>query len=222
MGMLLPAEEPEAGPWRTVPIAELAGLVVAAAGGHHGRPAVVAVDGRGASGKSTLAARLQAAVPRSAVVHTDDIAWHHSFFGWTELLTTGVLEPVRRGEGVRYRPSAWDERGRRGAVEVPSGRDLLLVEGTGAGRRALSPYLDAVVWVQSDLAEAERRGLVRDLAGGDQGSLEETVAFWHEWMAEELTFLADDRPWERACVVVAGTPPSPCSGDQVVLSPPAR
>ena len=117
----------------------------------------MAVDGRGASGKSTLANRLCAAVPACTVVSTDDVAWYHSFFGWAELIATGVLEPARRGESVSYRPPAWQERGRAGAIEVPAGRQLLLVEGVGAGRRELTDLLDAVVWVQSDFAEAERR-----------------------------------------------------------------
>jgi hypothetical protein len=60
--------------------------------------------------------------------------------------------------------------------------------------------IDAAVWVQSDWVEAERRGLVRD--GGDT----EAIQNWHAWMSEELSFLAADRPWERAIVVVSGTP----------------
>ena len=63
--------------------------------------------------------------------------------------------------------------------------------------------LDAVVWVQSDMAEAERRGIERD--GGYQAA----VSFWHLWMAEELPFMARQRPWTRANVIVAGTPRVP-------------
>jgi hypothetical protein len=37
-----------------------------------------------ANGKTTLAARLQDVVKGSAVVHTDDIAWWHSRFGWVQ------------------------------------------------------------------------------------------------------------------------------------------
>jgi len=37
-------------------------------------------------------------------------------------------------------------------------------------------------WVQSDMAEAERRGIEHD--GGDTAA----VSFWHLWMAEELSF----------------------------------
>jgi hypothetical protein len=56
------------------------------------------------------------------------------------------------------------------------------------------------VWVQSDAVEATRRGIVRN--GGDARA----AAGWADWMAEELPFIAADRPWERAVAVVAGTP----------------
>src|SRR5580698_5431215 len=91
------------------------------------RPVVLAVDGRSSSGKTTLAARLRDAVPGSAVVHTDDIAWWHSRFDWADLLTDGVLIPVRAGRPVSFRPPQWEERQRDGAIEVPAGCPLLIV-----------------------------------------------------------------------------------------------
>ncbi len=181
---------------------------------------MVAIDGRSAGGKSTLAERLHQAVPASVVVHTDDVAWNHSFFDWADLLAREVLEPVRRGRAVRYRPPGWVAHERPGAIEAPAGLDLVLVEGVGTGRDELENLLDAVVWVQSDFAEAERRGIVRDIAQGVNGNAEESTAFWHEWMAEELDFVERQRPWERACVVVAGTAVMTCDDDQVALAPP--
>lgn len=216
----LPAGEPAAGPWRVVPLAELVRLLAQAAGQPVGRPRVVAIDGRGAGGKSTLADFLHGAVPASTIVHTDDVAWHHSFFDWADLLANEVLEPVRRGEAVRYRPPGWETHNRSGAIEVPSGLDLVLVEGVGAGRRELAHLLDAVVWVQSDFADAERRGIARDIAQGVNGNAEESTAFWHEWMNEELAFVQRQRPWERACVVVSGSSPEAHATGQVVLAPP--
>lgn len=91
-------------------------------------------------------------------MHTDDVAWHHPFFGWTELLADGVLRPARDGLAVSYRPPAWDERGRLGAIEVPAGTHWLVVEGVGAGRRELAGLLDAILWVQTDVEAAEQRG----------------------------------------------------------------
>ncbi len=168
------------------------------------RPRVVAVNGRSGSGKSTLADRLAGAAG-GAVVHVDDVAWHAPMFGWSALLAEGVLEPVRRGEAVSYRPPAWEVHGRGGAIEVEA--SLVVVEGVGAGRRELAGLIDVLVWVQSDFAEAERRGIARDVASGVNGDAEATTAFWHEWMASEIPFLERDRPWERADFVVAGTSP---------------
>ena len=185
--MDLPDGEPDCGPWRAVAVTELYAAL--------GRPRVLAVDGRSGSGKSTLVARLAATVPSTAVVHTDDVAWHHDFFDWADLLLDGVLVPWRAGRDVAYRPPPWEVRSRPGAITVPSGAPLLVVEGVGAGRRAFAPYLDALVWVQTDRAVATRRGLERD--GRD-------VAFWDEWEARERPFLAADRPWARADLVVNG------------------
>ncbi|MEF2276872.1 hypothetical protein V3W47_01085 [Deinococcus sp. YIM 134068] len=133
-------------------------------------------------------------------MHTDDIAWHHAFFDWATLARDGVLIPVHGGQAVRYRPPAWDARGREGAIVVPSGCPLVVVEGCGAARRELMPWLDVVVWVQADIEKAKARGLVRD------GGTAEVEAFWDEWMAEEVPFFAQERPWERADVIVSGIP----------------
>ncbi|MFD0481733.1 uridine kinase [Kineococcus sp. GCM10028916] len=223
--MTVPAVEPAAGPWAPLDLGDLLRRVLAPVAPRNG-PVVLAVDGRGASGKSTLTDRLVTRAVaeglRAGAVHTDDVAWNHSFFDWADLLRDGVLVPARRGEGVRYRPPAWPVHGRDGAVEVPQGTDLLVVEGVGAGRRELSEFLDVVVWVQSDFAQAERRGIARDTASGVNGDEAGTIAFWHQWMDEELRFLAADRPWERADVVVAGTPVIPLRPHEVAVSVPGR
>lgn len=59
MTMSLPAGEPAAGSWQAVRTSELMQLVAAAAKVRCGRPRVLAVDGRGGSGKSMLAERLR-------------------------------------------------------------------------------------------------------------------------------------------------------------------
>ena len=166
------------------------------------RAVVLAVDGRSSSGKTTLATRLRDAVAGSVVVHTDDVAWRHSRFGWADLLMNGVLTPVREGQPVTFRPPAWTEYRREGSIEVPAGCPVLIVEGVGAGRRESAHLIDALVWVQSDDGEAEHRSLAR--VGGLGGP--PTVRHWLEWMAEEVPFLAGQRPWERADLVVCGTP----------------
>lgn len=189
--------------WQRVPWAELTDALMAPARSRaaaEGRPVILGVDGRQGSGKTTAADSLAAAVPGAVVVHTDDVAWWESFFGWDHLLAAGVLLPVRRGQDVCFRPPAWDRRGRPGSIDVPASAPLVVVEGVGATRRGLTTLLDAAVWVQADHDEATRRGIDRD------GGTLEAAAFWAEWAAEEERFLAADRPWERATVTLCGTP----------------
>ena len=203
---LLPDERP-AGPWRTLSTPAVVDAVLAVTGDAH--PAVVAIDGRGASGKTTrtdaLLADLAGRGTAAAAVHTDDLAWHEPFFGWGHLLRAGVLEPAKRREVVVFTPPAWEPRGRTGSVDVPAGTEVLVVEGTGAYQRDFDHLYDAVVWVQSDVDEAERRGIERDVASGVNGGRERATAFWHEWMAAEVPYLAEQRAWDRADLTVAGT-----------------
>jgi hypothetical protein len=215
----LPPEEPAAGPWRVEPVVAVAATLAGRPTAPDGRPAILAVDGRSSSGKTSLSRRLAEAVPGAAVVHTDDVAWWHAAFDWAGLLAGGVLEPVRAGRAVAYRPPVWDLRERPGAVTVPAGISLLVVEGVGSSRRALAHLLDASVWVQSDLDEVDRRNAARVQAG------EISPAGFDSWMAEEFPFLAADRPWERATLIVAGTPPLPHDpGTELVVAdpPPVR
>lgn len=182
-----------------------------------GRPVVLAVDGRSSSGKTTLAARMRETVAGSVIVHTDDIAWRHSRFGWADLLIKGILMPVRQGQPVAFRPPRWAEHGREGSITVPAGYPLLIIEGVGAGRGETSDLIDALVWVQSDQRETERRSLAR--VGQPGGSL--TVRQHREWMVEEVPFVAAQRTWERADLVVSGTPEIACDPrTDIVVAPP--
>ena len=209
---ILPVE-PGFGPWRLMPVEDLALELVEFASPVERAVGIVAVDGHSASGKTTLAAALAGTLPNSTIVHTDDVAWHHSFFDWTPLLIDHVLEPAGRGVAVAYRPDAWKDRGRDGAIHVEPSTEWLIIEGVGAARRELAPYLDAAVWVTSDPIVARTRGISRD--GGDAAA----QAFWDEWMAEEVPFQAEHQPWERAAFVVNGTTQPLLDGHVLVTEP---
>jgi hypothetical protein len=159
---------------------------------------IVAVDGGSAAGKTTFARRLAATLGAS-LVHTDDVAWWESFFGWSPLLIDGVLEPLLAGRSVRFRPPAWEQRERDGAIVAEPGR-AVVIEGVGAGRRELTSYLDHLIWVDTDRRSAFERGLARP---------GEDPVFWREWELAEEEHLDRDRPWTRADLLVTNDPPAP-------------
>lgn len=208
--------EPPAGPWRRASIAELLTLLGFLNTTANAAPLtrIVAVDGRGGAGKTTLTERLEAAVPGSVTVHTDDIAWNHSVFDWADLLVEEVLAPARRGRAVDYTPPGWLRHGRLGTVAVPAGVPAIWVEGCGSARRELRDHIDAAIWLQSDRTTAEQRLIERDGAEKTRNDLA-------EWLPEELPFYLDQRPWHTVDVIVAATPVlDHDTHTEVVLAPP--
>jgi hypothetical protein len=226
MALRLAPEEPEAGPWRVELLSTVANTVTRRRPdrGSCGRPAVLAVDGRSNNGKTTAAARIREMVPGAVVIHTDDIAFEHSRFGWADLLMDGILVPVHEGRAVSYRPPRWDEHGREGSIEVPAGCPLLIIEGDGAGRWEVSHLIDTLIWVQADEREAARRSAARvanppeaDLVNKaiDGAPIDE-----EGWMAEEIPFNAAQRTWERADIIVCGTPEIPHDPSTEIVTAP--
>ncbi len=208
MTLQLASEEPEAGPWHVEPLAALAQVIIERGPSQDvsGRPLILVIDGRSNNGKTTLAGRIGAAVAGSVVIHTDEIAWRHSRFGWADLLIDGILAPLHEGREVSYRPPRWVEHRRDGSLDVPPDCPLVIIEGDGAGRREVAHLIDVLIWVQSDEREAERRILCRI---GKPGEVPTMLAH-REWMAEEIPFNAAERTWERADIIVCGTPEVPC------------
>lgn len=159
-------------------------------------PTILAIDGRSASGKTTFAKRISGAL-NAPLVHTDDVAWHHSFFDWWPLMLEQIIVPFRAGRTIDWTPEAWTAQGREGSIMVPQS-SILILEGVSATRLELSQQIDLPIWVETDLQIAEIRGLERDGPDGRD--------FWFEWQASERPFLERDKPWDRAKLIVDGAP----------------
>ena len=154
---------------------------------------LIGVDGHAGSGKSTFAARLAEAAGGAPVMHLDDLATHDELFDWMPRLATQVLEPLARGSDGRYRPYDWTRR-RFSAARSLRHSPVVLIEGVGAGRRALRPFLARLLWMDRDAAGSWQRGRLRDGP--------ELSGFWDGWTrAEAVHFAADpSRPFADALV----------------------
>ncbi|ELP70400.1 uridine kinase [Streptomyces turgidiscabies] len=158
---------------------------------------LIAVDGHAGSGKTTFTGRLAAALGGAPVLHLDDIATHDELFEWTGRLADQVIEPLRRGESASYAPYDWTSR-RFGPPRTLRAAPVVLVEGVGAGRRAVRPFLARLLWMELPGEDAWARGRSRD--GAEQSE------FWAEWVgAERRHFAADpSRPFADLLVRQCG------------------
>ena len=154
---------------------------------------IVAVDGPGGAGKTSLAEWLAAQLD-APVVHTDDFAsWENPVEWWPELIAH-ALEPLAAGEPARYRPTSWGAEQREPLVIEPA--EFVILEGVTASREAFRPYLAYSIWIDTPRGLRLKRGLDRDGA--------EALDEWEKWIAGEDRYVARERPAERADCVLRG------------------
>lgn len=123
---------------RLEPYEELAGRILARPPAAGLPTRIVAVDGRGAAGKTTFAARLTAALGHAPVVHTDDV---HARVGhpWWPTLEAEVLGPL-----------------------AAAGPEVLIIEGVSSSRRAIADRLTYAIWLQVATGPRLARAIERD------------------------------------------------------------
>jgi uridine kinase len=157
------------------------------------RTRIVAIDGPGGAGKSSLAVYLARELG-APIIQTDDFAsWDNSLEWWPDLLET-VLRPIAAGQPVRYMPTSWGAPAKTQVVIEPG--DFVLLEGVSASREAFRPYLAFSIWVETPREVRLRRGLDRD---GEQARED-----WERWMAEEDAYVERERPADHADLVLSG------------------
>jgi len=165
---------------------------------------IIAIDGRGGAGKSTLARSIAAAIPGAQHFEFD---WFHrpqiEITGDQRYdlarLTHEVIDPFRKGQRdfvlKRYNwgylsgsPDGFaDEPIRARDVEV------VVLEGCGVLNPTLSEHYDLRIWVDTPPSEALQRGMQRDIEeyGLDPDRVEAAWAEWSAW--EQVSLKADDR-----------------------------
>lgn len=158
---------------------------------------LIGVDGHAGSGKSTFAGLLADALDGAPVLRLDDIASHEELFGWTGRLLDQVLLPLGRGERAFYAPYDWRARDFGPLRPLPPA-PVVVVEGVGAGRRALRPYLALLLWMELSANASWSRGRARD--GAEQRE------FWDGWVGAEQRHFAGDpsRPFADLLVQERG------------------
>ena len=129
-------------------------------------PAILAIDGRCGSGKSSLGRMLEE-VFSCALVHMDDyyMPFEKRSQNWMEIpggnmdlerFRAEVLEPARRGKDIRYRPYSC-QKGRIGEERRLPKTSLLIVEGSYSHHPMLREYYDRTIFLTCEKEEQVRR-----------------------------------------------------------------
>jgi uridine kinase len=167
---------------------------------------IVLIDGRAASGKSSLAAALKNQLfkeleqaPR--LVHMDDLypGWEGLIAG-SHYLNQQILQPLKLGKTASWQLWDW-EKAQRGRSDEPgngwrefAGGTPLIVEGCGSLSRVSSELADYRVWIETEKQVRQQRWLDRD---GEKFN-----EFWHIWAAQEDEFYQQEKSSQLADLVI--------------------
>lgn len=156
---------------------------------------VVLIDGRSASGKTTIADQLQRklfkdgeTLPR--VVHMDDL-----YEGWNglqaghDLLLRQILRPVSERRRANWQQWDWALDARNEWREFEGGTPLI-IEGCGSLSQVTAPFSNLTLWLEAEDSVRQQRWV--DRAGHDHDE------WWPVWAAQELEFYARERSSEIA------------------------
>jgi uridine kinase len=153
----------------------------------------IGVDGKGASGKTTLAARIASALPGSVVVHIDDFA-RPDVRGWErDRFIAQVLEPLAAGRPACYQ--RWDFETDTGAEwhVVPAGVPVI-VEGVSSTDVRLGVPWDFTIWVE--VPYEVRLACARERDG--EARMERWLT---DWMPSEDAYEAEQHPQQRVDLI---------------------
>jgi para-aminobenzoate synthetase len=173
---------------------------------------VVAIDGHGTAGKSTIAVCIAGATG-AALVHTDDfflpqpaslsgqpsrIRSLGQYYDWRRIRGQ-ALEPLRASRSAKFRCFDWSRGTGLGGVATVRPSDLILLEGVFSAAPELSDLVDRSVLV--DTPEHERlRRLHAQVAPGDWDA---------DWLAAQQSYFGRTRPAASFDLVVSGISPGP-------------
>jgi uridine kinase len=162
------------------------------------RTVLVGIDGRGGSGKTTLARELATLLPDVTVVQFDDFyratdernltaaggGEVGGSFDWRRVRDQ-VLQPLADDEATRYQRYDWDSDA-LAEWRLISASGIVIVEGNYSTRQELHGYYDVTIWIDTPHDVRLRRGLERD---GERAR-----ARWlEEWIPEEDRYVAANR-----------------------------
>jgi uridine kinase len=156
---------------------------------------LVCIDGPAASGKTTLAAAIDAALRRrgcvATTVHMEDL-----YDGWSGLrpeleprVLAQLLEPLAGARAARWQRYNWYER-RFTDWAIAAPPDVLVLEGCGSGAQAYAPYRSLLVWVEAAARTRRQRWVDRD--GPD------VIKHRDQWMTDETAHFERNATRERA------------------------
>lgn len=158
---------------------------------------LIAIDGRGGSGKSMLAKYLQGKIPNSTILPSDDFLHSGLLKPEIERLKKEVLIPFKNGKVASYQKYNWESHELSDFRTIkPEG--VLIVEGVYTLSDEMVNLFDYRIWIEYPADLGKARGLKRDR----KEYKVETGEYWDKWIVKEKEYIEKEHPQEKANYIV--------------------
>lgn len=170
------------------------------------RRLIVAIDGAGGAGKSTLARGIYDALPGCvSIIRCDDFYGplsgatlspqeaYENYFDWRRLRDEALI-PLRNGQPARYQRYDWSTDRLAEWIDVEP-REITMVEGVFSMRPELRAMINVAIFIETPRHERVRRMLARP---------QPNTAWMDQWMAAEDWYLEHVASQHRADLVIEG------------------
>ena len=171
----------------------------------NGKFYLIAIDGRGGSGKTTLSEQLTSLLLGFTLIHGDgyfepkpgELVW--GAFNEKRFLED-VVTPLQTGNSFTYRPYDWH------AVPAITEQPMTIDKGLVLERcfsMAFPLDWDCTIWIETPAEICLERGLSRETL-----PRERTLPVWRDiWQPKEDEYIGRTAPAEHASFVIDGTLP---------------
>jgi glycine/serine hydroxymethyltransferase/uridine kinase len=169
------------------------------------KPFIIAIDGRGGSGKSSSAQKISQNF-KTQIIKTDDfITFFKSeitskdYYWDKNRFEQDVLLPLKNGQNFKYNICRWKTGEIVREDQINQNNEIIIIEGLHALHQDLLHFYDLKIWVDTPLETSLERGKIRDLQKGKENIDE----LWNIFTPVQEEYILQYKPQENADIVIS-------------------
>ncbi len=157
---------------------------------------LIAIDGRGGSGKTTFAKILQNKLSNSIIFHLDEFNYPLIKEDYQKLVKQ-IITPLKNNQKAIFQVYNYKNKIYKDFKKIDSNK-IIIFEGVTTLSLNLEKYFDYKIWIQCPIKIGNKRGIQRELklTGNDITNI------WNNFKISEEKYINDEKPENNANLII--------------------